>query len=100
MEYALNFGQKALATIQSELDATYLFPKMDFLAIDDFLYGAMENPGLIIYKSSRILGSEDRYNRKLIQETASIISHELVHQWFGNSKWWSWIWFEKFLLTP
>lgn len=81
MKYALDFGQKALATIEEELDVKYQLPKMDFLAIDDFLYGAMEDPGLIVYKSSRILGSEDKYNRLLIQGTASIISHELVHQW-------------------
>lgn len=74
---------------------------MDLVAIDDFLMGAMENWGLITFKSSRVFYSDDSTTRDL-QSVSEIVSHELVHQWFGNQVtcyWWSAIWLNEGFAT-
>lgn len=74
---------------------------MDFVAIDDFLMGAMENWGLITFKSSRVFYSKDSTTKDL-QSISEIVSHELVHQWFGNQVtcyWWSAIWLNEGFAT-
>lgn len=74
---------------------------MDLVAIDDFLMGAMENWGLITFKSSRIFYSKESTTKDL-QSISEIVSHELVHQWFGNQVtcyWWSAIWLNEGFAT-
>lgn len=47
------------------------------VAVQRFLYGAMENPNLVIIDDKVVLGREPR-SRRLV------LTHEAVHQWFGN----------------
>ena len=54
------------------------------MAIPDFSQGAMENWGLVLYRESFLL-YKDGISTALDKNTiAVVISHELVHQWFGN----------------
>jgi aminopeptidase N len=41
MEFALNAGRNALKALEDYTGHPYQLNKMDFIAIDDFLYGAM-----------------------------------------------------------
>lgn len=41
MEFALNVGKNALKALEDFSGHSYQLSKMDFIAIDDFLYGAM-----------------------------------------------------------
>lgn len=41
MEFALNVGRNALKALEEYTGHPYQLSKMDFIAIDDFLYGAM-----------------------------------------------------------
>ncbi|CAH1134417.1 unnamed protein product [Ceutorhynchus assimilis] len=66
--------------------------KLDQVAIPDFSAGAMENWGLITYRERGLLFDENETSNAYQQYIASVISHELAHQWFGNlvtCKWWS-----------
>jgi aminopeptidase N len=47
--------------------------------VPDFESGAMENYGLIMYRESSLLISNE--NLALKKEISLIISHELAHQW-------------------
>ena len=49
--YALDVGQRSLEELQKYINLPYQLQKMDFIAIDAFLMGAMENWGLITFKS-------------------------------------------------
>lgn len=41
MKYALDIGRKALKELEAYVGHNYTLSKMDFIAIDDFLMGAM-----------------------------------------------------------
>ena len=41
MQYALDTGKEALQTLEAYVGHDYTLGKMDFIAIDDFLMGAM-----------------------------------------------------------
>ena len=55
------------------------------IAIPDFAAGAMENWGLITYRETALLYKEGVSSAVNKQRIATVISHELAHQWFGNS---------------
>lgn len=47
--YAMKYAQTALKHMETYVDRQFQYPKLDMIAIDDFLMGAMENWGLITY---------------------------------------------------
>ena len=55
------------------------------IAIPDFAAGAMENWGLITYRETALLFKDKVSADTNKQRIATVISHELAHQWFGNS---------------
>ncbi|XP_060527204.1 membrane alanyl aminopeptidase [Cylas formicarius] len=66
-------------------------PKMDEVAIPDFSAGAMENWGLVTYRETGLLYSEEDSSNSYKKSIAQVIAHEFTHMWFGNlvtCKWW------------
>ncbi|GAA6065883.1 glutamyl aminopeptidase, partial [Tachysurus ichikawai] len=58
----------------------------------------MENWGLITYRESNLLYDEKESSSYNKQRVASVIAHELVHQWFGNivtMDWWDDLWLNE-----
>lgn len=49
-EYALGFTRDAIGHLSRAFQRPYQLAKLDIVAVDDFLMGAMENWGLITYK--------------------------------------------------
>ena len=54
------------------------------IAIPDFAAGAMENWGLITYRETALLYKEGVSAAVNKQRIATVVSHELAHQWFGT----------------
>lgn len=76
----------------------YDLPKSDLIAIPDFNSGAMENWGLITFRTTYLLYDPMATSIFDKQIVAIVISHELVHQWFGNLvtlKWWDDLWLNE-----
>ncbi|XP_063377434.1 aminopeptidase N-like [Cydia fagiglandana] len=83
-EFAMDFGQKNMVAVEEYTEFEYAFPKLDNVAVPDFAAGAMENWGLIVYREVALLVTEGVTTTATKQNIGRIISHENVHQWFGN----------------
>ena len=55
----------------------------DMIAIPNFLYGAMENWGLVTYKDWYLLYKPNISSSANKQKVAEVVSHELAHQVIG-----------------
>ncbi|XP_044004939.1 uncharacterized protein LOC122850036 isoform X2 [Aphidius gifuensis] len=96
--YALDIGNKSLDYFNKLFDEPYHLEKLDMIALPDFAAGAMENWGLVTYKESRMLYSPDESSDSAQQTVASVIAHELAHNWFGNlvtPQWWDTLWLSE-----
>lgn len=97
-EYALNFAPQAMEMLSNYVNRSYQLPKADFAAIPDFEMGAMENWGLITFRSLYLLYTDWKKSIRYHQSGALLITHELAHMWFGNEvtpKWWNDLWLSE-----
>ena len=88
---------KALDFYDQAFGVPYPLPKLDQVAVPDFDAGAMENWGLVTYRESCLLIDETATLTDKIQ-IATVITHELSHQWFGNlvtMAWWDDLWLNE-----
>ena len=88
---------EALDFYDQAFGVPYLLPKLDQVAVPDFDAGAMENWGLVTYRESCLLIDETATLTDKIQ-IATVITHELSHQWFGNlvtMAWWDDLWLNE-----
>ncbi|XP_070698575.1 glutamyl aminopeptidase isoform X2 [Pempheris klunzingeri] len=97
-QYAANTTKIIFDHFEEYFNMTYSISKLDKIAIPDFGTGAMENWGLITYRETNLLYDENQSSSYNKQRVASVIAHELVHQWFGNivtMDWWDDLWLNE-----
>ncbi|XP_047972528.1 aminopeptidase M1 [Salvia hispanica] len=101
-KFALNVAVKTLGLYKDYFAVPYSLPKLDMIAIPDFAAGAMENYGLVTYRETALLFDEKHSAAVNKQRVATVVAHELAHQWFGNlvtMEWWTHLWLNEGFAT-
>ena len=91
------YTKDGLAFFDNYFGIPYQFEKYDQLLVPDFLYGAMENAGAITFAEGGFLHKAAMTDAQR-QSLASVIMHEMAHQWFGDlvtMKWWNGLWLNE-----
>ncbi|KAH8273103.1 hypothetical protein KR018_001059 [Drosophila ironensis] len=97
-QYAMEVGANVTAYYIDYFNTSYPLPKLDLVAIPDFVSGAMENWGLVTFRETALLYDEATSSCVNKQRVAVVVAHELAHQWFGNlvtMDWWSDLWLNE-----
>jgi alanyl aminopeptidase len=95
---AVKMTPPLLAALEAWFDSKYPFEKLDFIAVPEYWFGAMENPGAVTYASHILLLDPDSASAQERRELAVTIAHELAHMWFGDQvtmSWWDDLWLNE-----
>lgn len=86
-----------LTNLEQYFGSAYPFDKIDFIAVPNFTHGAMENAGLVTYRSSLLL-LDDEPSLTEQSSPLNVVAHELAHMWYGNlvtMAWWDDLWLNE-----
>lgn len=100
-KFAIESTGPVVSLLETYFGEAYPYEKLDLIAVPLF-GGAMENPGLVTYRQSLILGKPGQESTGFRRAFASVNAHELAHQWFGDlvtTAWWDDLWLNEAFAT-
>jgi aminopeptidase N len=95
---ALDMAQQTLKFYNTYFAIKYPYGKLDMLAVPDFAAGAMENTAAIFYRERDLLVDSKDASLTVRKRIASVVAHEMAHQWFGDlvtMTWWDDVWLNE-----
>lgn len=99
--YAATAIPQLLKLLEDYVGMPFPYDKLDsvVMPVSDF---AMENAGMITYAESSLLADPATETIDHKRELASLVSHEMSHQWFGDlvtTAWWNDTWLNEAFAT-
>lgn len=91
------YTKQGLTYFDEYFGIAYPFMKYDQILVPQFIYGAMENAGAVTFTESRFTSTTPMTTVQR-QRLASVILHEMAHQWFGDlvtMRWWNGLWLNE-----
>ncbi|GGV13606.1 M1 family metallopeptidase [Lactobacillus acetotolerans] len=98
LDFALDIAKRAIEFYEDFYQTKYPLDHSWQLALPDFSAGAMENWGLVTYREAYLLLDPDNTTLEMKKMVATVITHELSHQWFGDlvtMNWWDNLWLNE-----
>jgi len=97
-QFALEAAAQSIHFYNQWYGIKYPFEKLDMLAIPDYEWGGMENTASIFYRDTALLLDEKTASIFSKRAHATVVAHEIAHQWFGDlvtAAWWDDIWLNE-----
>ncbi|HEU4348033.1 MAG TPA: aminopeptidase N, partial [Actinoplanes sp.] len=92
----LEVTRQCLDRYAEVFDVRYPFGPYQQAFVPEFNFGAMENPGLVIFRDEFVYRSAVTDSER--ETRATVIAHEMAHMWFGDlvtMAWWDDLWLNE-----
>ncbi len=99
---AVKAAAPLLKSLERYFGRPYPYTKLDLIAAPEFLYGAMENAGAIVFADRALLIDPAIASPQQRTRVFSVMAHEMAHMWFGDlvtMKWWDDLWLNESFAT-
>jgi len=100
--FAIDIASASLSFFNRYYGIKYPGEKLDLVAVPDFMFGAMENLGCVIFRENALLVDEKTAAHPELERVADVVAHELAHMWFGDlatMRWWNGLWLNEAFAT-
>ena len=95
---AIEATPRLLEALERYFDMRYPYKKLDLIAVPEYWFGAMENPGAITFADNILLLDPKTATVSQRRGLLRITAHELAHMWFGDlvtMRWWDDMWLNE-----